>query len=63
MSCSFRGPHGERKPNIRRRRDVRVTADGQLVAFHDARLHRVTGVGGRVTRFTLDELTAYAGPS
>ena len=36
--------------------DVRVSADGQLVAFHDARLGRVTTRGGRVRRRSLDEL-------
>jgi glycerophosphoryl diester phosphodiesterase len=30
--------------------DVRVTSDGVLLAFHDARLERVTGMGGRVGR-------------
>ncbi len=38
--------------------DVRQTADGQLVAFHDARLNRVTAASGRVRTRTLAELTS-----
>jgi glycerophosphoryl diester phosphodiesterase len=38
--------------------DVRLTADGQLVAFHDAWLNRVTPVAGLVRNRTLAELTA-----
>ena len=38
--------------------DVRTTADGQLVAFHDARLRRVTGGRGRVSSSTLGSLGA-----
>src|SRR4051812_32639878 len=37
--------------------DVRLTADGQLIAFHDARIDRVTSGGGRVGARTLAELT------
>jgi glycerophosphoryl diester phosphodiesterase len=36
--------------------DVRVTSDGQLVAFHDAGLRRVTGMRGRVSGRALAEL-------
>lgn len=36
--------------------DVRLTADGHLVAFHDARLERVTPAFGLVRRRTLREL-------
>ena len=37
--------------------DVRMSADGQLVAFHDATLRRVTGRPGRVSSYPLEELT------
>ena len=33
--------------------DVRVTADGELVCFHDSTLDRVTGCAGQVTQQTL----------
>lgn len=36
--------------------DVRLTADGELVCFHDATLDRVTGAHGSVTRHTLKAL-------
>jgi len=36
--------------------DVRTTADGTLVAFHDARVERVTDGHGAVNRLTWDEL-------
>lgn len=36
--------------------DVRLTADGELVAFHDATLHRVTGVRRRVGEMTLAQV-------
>ncbi|MGI8678357.1 MAG: glycerophosphodiester phosphodiesterase family protein [Jatrophihabitans sp.] len=36
--------------------DVRLTADGRLVAFHDARLARVTGATGTVRSRSLAEL-------
>lgn len=36
--------------------DVRLTADNELVAFHDARLERVTPARGRVRSRTLAEL-------
>jgi len=38
--------------------DVRLTRDRQLVAFHDARLERVTAGVGRVADRTLAQLTA-----
>ncbi|GAB2484065.1 PI-PLC domain-containing protein [Jatrophihabitans fulvus] len=37
--------------------DVRLTRDGQLVAFHDARLERVTSGRGRVADRTLPQLS------
>jgi glycerophosphoryl diester phosphodiesterase len=37
--------------------DVRLTADGHLVAFHDAWLNRVTAASGLVRRRTLRDLT------
>jgi glycerophosphoryl diester phosphodiesterase len=37
--------------------DIRQTFDGQLVAFHDARLHRVTAASGPVRARTLSEVT------
>ncbi|HZC72525.1 MAG TPA: glycerophosphodiester phosphodiesterase family protein [Jatrophihabitans sp.] len=37
--------------------DVRLTSDRQLVAFHDARLNRVTGASGPLRARTLVELT------
>jgi glycerophosphoryl diester phosphodiesterase len=36
--------------------DVRLSADGRLVAFHDAQLARVTSARGRMSRLPLDEL-------
>lgn len=36
--------------------DVRLTADGQIVAFHDASTLRTTGVDHRVSELTLAEL-------
>jgi glycerophosphoryl diester phosphodiesterase len=36
--------------------DVRLSADGQLVIFHDASLNRVTAVGGSMGDRTLPEL-------
>ena len=36
--------------------DVRMTRDRQLVVFHDRGLKRVTGRGGLVSNFTLDEI-------
>ncbi|GAA0556452.1 glycerophosphodiester phosphodiesterase [Halomonas salifodinae] len=38
--------------------DVQVTADGELVAFHDDDMARTTGVEGAVSEFTLAELQA-----
>jgi glycerophosphoryl diester phosphodiesterase len=40
--------------------DVRVTKDGHLVAFHDATLQRVLGVGGRIASKTLTQLRSLA---
>lgn len=39
--------------------DVQMTADGHLVVFHDLNLKRMTGMEGRVTDHTLEELSAY----
>lgn len=36
--------------------DVQLTADGEIVVFHDEYLSRITGQGGRVSDFTYDEL-------
>ncbi len=36
--------------------DVRMTSDGQLVLFHDDTLERTTGVTGRISDYTLEEL-------
>jgi glycerophosphoryl diester phosphodiesterase len=38
--------------------DVRLTADGQLVCWHDPTTDRIGGVAGWVHEFTLDELRA-----
>lgn len=38
--------------------DARTTADGKLVAFHDATLDRVTGVRGEVSAMTYAQLSA-----
>lgn len=38
--------------------DVRITADGELVVFHDDELKRVCGVEGRLEDFTLGQLRA-----
>lgn len=40
--------------------DVRRTADGELVAFHDATLGRVTALRGRVGRYRLSTLRTTA---
>lgn len=37
--------------------DVRLTADGVPVLFHDATLQRITGLPGRVTDLTLEQLS------
>ena len=39
--------------------DVHLTADGNVVVFHDATLKRMCGVDKRVTELTLDELKKY----
>jgi glycerophosphoryl diester phosphodiesterase len=38
--------------------DVRLTADGELIAFHDSRLARVTGTAGLVRERTWEQLSA-----
>jgi len=37
--------------------DIRLTADGEIVVFHDHNLPRMTGKQGDIRDFTLDELT------
>lgn len=39
--------------------DLRFTADGEVVAFHDARLSRMAGVDLRINDLTLAELQTY----
>jgi glycerophosphoryl diester phosphodiesterase len=39
--------------------DVHVTADGAVVAFHDASLARTTGGAGRVAELTYDDLRGH----
>ena len=36
--------------------DVHITADDQIVVFHDDDLERMTGVSGRIEEFTLEQL-------
>lgn len=36
--------------------DVRLTKDGEIVVFHDARVNRVSQTKGRIIDFTADEL-------
>jgi len=36
--------------------DIRITADGELIVFHDLELQRMTGVPGQVTKWTLRDL-------
>jgi len=38
--------------------DVHLTADGQLVAFHDTDLSRITGVAGQIGDHSWDELSS-----
>ncbi|PFG16648.1 glycerophosphoryl diester phosphodiesterase [Propionicimonas paludicola] len=38
--------------------DVHLTADGQLVAFHDSDLGRITGVQGEISDHSWDELSS-----
>lgn len=38
--------------------DLRLSRDGELVAVHDANLHRVAGDAHRIIELTADELTA-----
>ncbi len=39
--------------------DIHLTADGQVVVFHDSDLHRMCGVDGTVEQQTLAQLKAY----
>jgi len=50
--CSYAKDHGVNGVEV----DVRMTADGHLVAFHDVFTFRTTGVHGIVARMTLEEL-------
>lgn len=38
--------------------DIRVSADGRAIVFHDAELERLTGAAGEVAALTVGELTA-----
>ena len=39
--------------------DLRLSADGQVIVFHDDTLDRVCGVSGEVSRFTYEELQQF----
>ena len=38
--------------------DLRISLDGQVIAFHDSTIDRITGTSGKVNRLTYDQLSA-----
>ncbi|WP_319562784.1 glycerophosphodiester phosphodiesterase family protein [Marispirochaeta sp.] len=62
--CSYRAPENtmaafelavkQQIPGIEL--DIQLSADGELVVFHDSNLERICGISGSVTDFTMKEL-------